>query len=175
MIDEKEQTRLFDIYGTPDKVRRHCNAVTACALRLGQAFNAAGYALDLPLIEGAARVHDVARTAEHHDEVGADFLITQGYPEEAALVREHTRHPFHKLPEVDELDILCMADRVVREDEYVGIDRRVDYLLGKMTMTDDRRELLRALLGETKAYFAAIEEMIGVTFDELLGDVHAGE
>ena len=184
MITKEIQTRLFDEYGTPERVRRHCDAVTACAVRLGQAlnaartlrpeeaFNAVRPSLDMELIEGAARVHDVARTAERHDDAGVDFLCMHGFEKEAALVREHTRHPFHPLPEIDELDVLCMADRIVREDAYVGIEKRVEYLLGKPSMTEKGRELLRGLMEDTKKYFGEIEDIIGMSLDELLGDIH---
>ena len=169
MIDQETQIKMFDEYGTPPHVRRHCDAVTLAALRIGRALNAAGFGLDLELIEGAARIHDVARTAERHADAGAVFLIERGYPAEAELVRGHMSHFFGKPEEADELDVLCLADRVVKEDRYVGIDERMAYLLAKPGVTPDLAEKIVRAMEFTKGYIAEIEKIIGVSFDDLLG------
>ena len=168
MITKEIQQEMFDEYDTPPHVRRHCNAVTEAALKIGRALNAAGYGLDLELIEGAARVHDVCRTAEHHDEVGAEFLIAHGYPVEAELVRGHMTHPFGTVEGIDELDVLCLADRVVKEDRYVGIEERMKYLLAKPKVTPEWAERIRKAMEMTQVYIHEIEAVIGTTFDDLL-------
>lgn len=169
MIDKELQEKFFDEYGTPPHVRRHCNAVADCAVKIGEALNAAGYNLDIELIEGASRVHDVARTADDHEKVGAEFLIERGFEREAVLVRGHMRHQFNPVGEIDELDVLCMSDRVVKENEYVGIEERMAYLMGKPGMTPARIDRIKTIAKETREYFDEVEAIIGMTFDELLG------
>lgn len=169
MIDKKLQEKFFDEYGTPMHVRRHCSAVAECAVKIGKALNEVGYKLDLELIEGAANVHDVARTAADHEKVGAEFLVERGYEREARLVRGHMRHAFNPVDQIDELDVLCMADRVVKEDEYVGIDERMAYLMQKPGMTPERIQRIKMIAEETREYFEELEKLIGKTFDELLG------
>ena len=169
MIDKAIQEKMFDEYRTPEHVRKHCDAVTEVAVTIGRALNAAGRNLDLELIEGAARVHDVARTADRHADVGAEFLIERGYPQEAELVRYHMNHPFGSLDNIDEQDVLCLADRVVREDQYVGIEKRVEYLLAKPGMTEEGAALMKSVMSATMQYIHGVEDIIGVTLDELLG------
>ena len=169
MIDKEIQKQLFDEYGTPEHVRRHCDAVADVAVKIGKALSSGGYDLDLELIEGAARVHDVARTEPKHDEVGAEYLIARGYPAEAELVRGHMKHPFSDPGKVDEQDVICLADRVVREDEYVGIEKRIEYLLAKPGITPEGSAMIRAAMAATQIYISEIEKMIGSTLDELLG------
>lgn len=168
MIDEKTQLELFDEYGTPEHVRRHCNAVMNTALKLGKALNEAGYNLDLSLIEGAARVHDVARVTPKHANAGAEFLRSKGFTVEAELVKEHMNHKFNPVDKINELDVICMADRVVKEDEYVGLEERMAYLLAKPSIADDKKVLIKRIADATSAYFKEIEGIIGITFDELL-------
>lgn len=168
MITREIQKQLFDEYRTPDHVRRHCDAVTDAAVKIGRALNRAGSDLDIDLIEGAARVHDVARTAHKHADVGADFLIEQGYLREAELVRKHMVHPFGSPDEINEQDVLCLADRVVREDEYVGIEKRVEYLMSKPGMTDEGRERMMSVMDATRKYIAGVEKIMGISLDELL-------
>ena len=170
MIDKETQKRLFDEFGTPEHVRRHCDAVAEVAVRIGRALNGANYDLDLELIEGAARVHDIARTEKNHAFVGAEFLIEKGYPYEAILVRSHMNHPFGSVKVIREQDVLCLADRVVREDEYVGIEKRVEYLMAKPGMTDEGKAIMQAVMEATKQYIHDIEDIIGMTLDELMSD-----
>lgn len=168
MIDKETQKRLFDEFGTPEHVRRHCDAVADVAARIGGALNHAGYNLDLELIEGAARVHDIARTEKDHASAGAEFLIDKGYPHEAVLVRAHMNHPFGSVREMREQDVLCLADRVVREDEYVGIEKRVEYLMAKPDMTAEGKKIMQSVMGETMKYIRDIEDIIGVSLEELM-------
>ena len=168
MIDKETQKLLFDEFGTPEHVRRHCVAVAAVAVRIGSALNDAGCKLDLELIEGAARVHDIARTEKNHAFVGAEFLIKRGYPYEAILVRSHMNHPFGNVKDIREQDVLCLADRVVREDEYVGIEKRVEYLMAKPAMTAEGKAIMQAVMEATKQYIRDIEDIIGVSLDELI-------
>ena len=169
MIDKQIQEQLFDEYGTPAHVRRHCNAVAEAAVRIGKALNGAGCDLDLELIEGAARVHDIARTANKHAYAGADFLIEKGYPCEAELVRHHMSHPFSSHEQIDEQDVLCLADRVIREDEYVGIEKRVEYLLSKPGVTEEGAARITSAMASTQEFIRQLEGKTGITFDELLG------
>ena len=168
MIDKDTQKRLFDEFGTPEHVRRHCDAVADVAVRIGRALNDTGYGLDLELIESAARVHDIARTEKNHAFVGADFLTEKGYPYEAILVRSHMNHPFGSVEYIREQDVLCLADRVVREDEYVGIEKRVEYLLAKPGMTAEGKSVMKAVMGATRQYIHDIERIIGITLDALM-------
>lgn len=168
MIDKAIQKQLFDEYGTPEHVRRHCDAVADAAMRIGHALCDSGYTLDIGLIEGAARVHDIARTEKGHALAGAEFLIGKGYPYEAILVRGHMNHPFNSLPEIREQDVLCLADRVVREDEYVGIEERMRYLLAKPDMTEEGAIRIKSVMAATREYIRGIEDIIGMRLDELM-------
>ncbi len=169
MIDRRTQEELFNEYGTPERVRRHCNAVAEAAVKLGNALNAAGYNLDLELIESAARIHDVARATPHHADAGYEFLMAKGYAAEAAIVKEHMTHEFNPVESINELDVVCMGDRTVKEDEYVGLKSRMEYLMQKPSIADDRKALIKSIAKKTGEYFEAVERVIGITFDELLG------
>lgn len=169
MISREEQLKLFDKYGTPEHVRRHCDAVASAAFRIAEALNAAGYELDAELVKSAARVHDLLRVMDDHAERGAVALEKEGYAAEAQLVRYHmNHHPFNEPDEFNELDALCLADRVVKEDEYVGIEARIEYLVSKPGVTADRAERIRSVMAYTKNYISEIEKRAGKTLDEIV-------
>lgn len=169
MITKAEQQEMFREYQTPPHVQRHCNEVARVARVIAEALNRKGYSLNVDEIYGAAMVHDVVRTRKDHDIEGAKILIERCHPEEAELVRRHMRyHPFHSADQLEEIDILCLADRTVREDEYVGVDERIEYLLHKPNFSspEAKNGIEQARL-QTKELVRGIEEILGESFDDL--------
>ena len=72
------------------------------------------------------------------------------------------------LDKITEADIICLGDRLVKEDTYVGIDKRFDYIIEKAkkygvldfdTIMENKAKM-QHLLDE-------IEEVIGCRIDDL--------
>ena len=163
--------RLYKEYDTPPHVIRHCKAVAWCALTIARELNKHGYNLDLELVEGAGIVHDVARTSPRHWDVMADKLTEMGYPDESAIVRVHMEPgEYNDLAHITEADMVKLGDRLVKEDQYVGIDERFDYIIEKAKKYGALRfdeimvnkQKMQVLLDE-------IEGAIGCTIDSLFG------
>ncbi len=160
---------IYKEFGTPDRVKAHCRAVADCGVRIAEALNAHGFKLDLDLIRGAGLVHDAARTFDRHWDVMADKLREMGYYDEAAIVKVHMNPgEYNPLDKITESDLVCLGDRLVKEDRYVGIDERFDYIVNKAkkygvlefdTIMENKAKM-RHLLDE-------IEEAIGCSIDDL--------
>lgn len=114
--------RLMDAAISPERVKRHCEAVAAEALRVAREMNAAGAELDADKIYFAALLHDIARTEPKHAERGAELIESLGYPEIAELIRMH--HAPEKLTGFAEAAVLALADMEIAETERVGLERR---------------------------------------------------
>ncbi len=167
-ITKEEQQALFREFNTPPHVQRHCNEVARVARILAENLNKHGYNIDVDAVYGAAMVHDVVRVMERHDLEGAKILEARNHPQEAAMVRLHmTYSPFHPVDELKEIDVLCLADRTVREDEYVGIDRRMDYLLQKPNVDERRRAGIQRVREDTRVLIQQIEERLGCSLMDL--------
>ena len=100
----------------------------------------------------AALLHDIARTEPDHAAVGAAWLRTLGYPEEAGLIARH-----HD-PESDSLDdaaLLYLADKFIQGDHEVTID-------GRFAASRQRCMTVEAIQAHERRYQAAkrIEEML---------------
>lgn len=165
-ITEEEICRLYEEWKTPIHVMAHCRAVADVAYKLALELNKHGYALDLDLIRGSALAHDVARIYEEHAEKGSEILENLGYHDEAAIIKAHmTYHTFNMPENINECDIVCLADRLVKEDRYVGLDERIDYILKKAP--DDERIKKHILDGkaQTKAFIENLENVIGENID----------
>ncbi len=163
-------------FGTPDHVVAHCIAVSDVAKRLGDALNKTGFTLDLRLIESAGLLHDMARTDDKHWDVSADFLQQLGFDEEASIIRVHMHHHFPKDPCLsNETDMVCLADRLVLEDHYVGLHIRMDYIIKKAGAQPEiiqRIQANKVLVGE---YIAKLEKILGTTIDTIIQEQNQNE
>lgn len=169
-ISEREVNQLYEKYHTPDKVIAHCRAVSDVAVKLAEELNKHGYSLDLDLIKGTGLAHDVARTEDKHAQVGFEILKALGYDEEAEIVKVHMTYPqYNPLDKLNECDIVCIADRVVKENQYVGLDERIDYILNKAKDSPEVQEKILQKKEETRILLDQIEEKIGKSLDELFG------
>lgn len=150
---------------------RHCCAVSEAAVKMGQALNRCGWCLDLDLIQAAGLIHDIARVEEEHWEKGYELARSLGYEQEAAIIRVHMRYsPFSPIDQINETDLVCLGDRLVLEDQYVGLDKRMDYIIEKAKKhghPEAEQRILRKK-EETRAFITSLEEKIGMTLDELM-------
>lgn len=170
--DTDECEKILEGYGTPEHVRKHCRAVSSTAVAVGEALNGCGHCLDLDLIRAAGMLHDIARTEDRHWEVGADIIRKLGYEEEADIIEVHmTYSPFSDISEASETDMVCLADRVVKEDSFVGIDERVEYLIEKSRRRGhpEAEKILLEKKKETEAFILQIEEAAGMSLADIVG------
>lgn len=168
--DRQECLQLLKDYKTPEHVVRHCKAVAETAVKVGKALNEHGYHLDLELIQAAGLIHDIARVQEEHWEKGYELAHGLGYEQEAAIIKVHMRYDFSPVEQINETDIVCLGDRLVREDEYVGLDKRMEYIMQKARKQGHPEAEKRILKRkeETRVFISGIEAVIGITLDELM-------
>ena len=167
-IDREKQQELFAKYNTPEHVQRHCDEVARVSVLIAEELNERGFELNIEELRGAALVHDVLRTEKEHDRLGAEVLINMELPHEAELVRRHmTYHPFNHADRFEEIDVLCLADRLVKEDCYVGLDERMQYLIDKPGKTPERTERILKAKAHTQDIIDELEGVLGMTLDEL--------
>lgn len=162
-----ECIKLLKDYGTPEHVINHCIAVADVALRVARELNKNGFHLNEDLILSAGLLHDIARTDEAHWIVGADYVESLGYKEEADIIRVHMTYPeFSPAEKTSETDLVCLGDRVVTEDRFVGIDDRMDYVINKVSRNQNDRDIILAKKDEAKKFISGIERIMGKSISE---------
>jgi uncharacterized protein len=160
---------LLQDYGTPPHVIRHCIAVEETALRIAKALNDHGYELDLCLLGSAALLHDIARVHENHAVIGAEIVEDLGFAGIADLIRCHMTYSTDPSQnDITEKDILCLADRMVKENVYVGIEERMEYILAKFHDNPEARERITQRRDEIRHLSERIEATIGESIDALM-------
>ena len=167
-ITKDEINKLYEEWKTPDHVKAHCRAVSNVGVKLTEELNKHGYSLDLELIRGTGLIHDVARTHENHADLGYGILKNLGYDDEANIVKVHMGYPkFNDIKNIDECDIICLADRLVKEDKYVGLDERIEYILNKAPKTEEVKQRICKSKEITRKFIEDIETVIEKTIDQM--------
>ncbi|MDR1572843.1 MAG: TIGR03960 family B12-binding radical SAM protein [Clostridiales Family XIII bacterium] len=156
--------------GTPEHVIRHCLAVSDVAGRIGAALAEAGFALDLELIASSALLHDIARTEAQHARVGAALLRKRGFAQVADIVERHMDHRFpDTLTALTELDVVCLGDRMIRENICVGFEKRMEDVLARFSHDQETMSGITASIERSRVFIRAIEERIGRDMNDLCG------
>ena len=161
-------------YGTPEHVIGHCRAVNAVGYELGKALNEhRPEKLDLDLIRAAGLLHDMARVEDNHWDVAAEHCLCMGWKREAAIIKVHMSYEFNDFARFNETDIVCLADRIVLEDRYVGLDARMDYIIAKAIKNgnDNYVPIIERKKKDTMKLIREIEECLEVSLDDLLGGI----
>ena len=169
-ISQDEILMLYIEFKTPPNVIRHCMAVATVAVTIAEALNEHGFDLDADLINAAGLTHDIARARARHWDVMADKLEDMGYMEESILVRNHmTGTGYNDISKVNEMDMIWLGDRLVKEDQYVGIDERFEYIIEKarsMGAEDHIKDILESK-ADMQRLLDQIQEVIGQSVDSL--------
>ncbi len=169
--DRQECLRLLRENKTPEHVIRHCQAVCDTAVKIGTTMNQHGYDFDLELVRAAGMLHDIERVEDEHWIKGGDLVEQLGYPEEADIIRAHMFYTFSPIETFNEMDLVCLGDRLVKEDQYVGLDKRIQYVIDKVEKRGSDPETRAAILEkkkQTAKLIGRIETIIGTTLDQLM-------
>ncbi len=102
-----------------EKIIAHCIKVAETAVRIATAMDQNAPVLDIPRIEAAALLHDIARKAPNHARKGADMLKDMGFTDIADIVSSHMNLKTTPDTPLNEREIVYFADKLVRGDQVV--------------------------------------------------------
>ena len=91
---------------------------------LGRELNRAGCLLDIPLLEAAGLLHDLARKEPDHARAGATLLRELGYGVVAELVASHMDFTVPDAGPVSASELLYLADKLVQGERRVPLADR---------------------------------------------------
>lgn len=161
---KQECFEILKEYGTPVHVQNHCNAVAETAIAIAKALNEKGLKLNVSLVASAGYLHDIARVHKKHEEVGADFLLSIGLGDVSLAIRDHTKHKINtEIKSLSEEDVLCIADRVVLQSNFVGPQKRMEYIKSKALQKygRDSEDFLDKIIDKFIKFIAELEVFIG--------------
>lgn len=170
-VTECELVKILLEYGTPINVIYHTLKVSDIATKIATALNKKGHKLDLSLIKRAGVLHDIVReTGKGHDIKGGELVMN--VDERAGkIITEHMVHTFPtKIDEVNESDLVAIADRLTKQDSYVGLDERESEILSRKGRLQTIQDKIIKNFQEAKDFLKLIEEEIEIKIDDLLED-----
>lgn len=135
--DSEKIKQILDICSTSEPVRAHGRAVCMKAKQMAERLTKKGVSLNMELLQAAALLHDMCRSEPHHAEVAAKRLRDWGYPDVAELVENHHGGRFSS--ELDESQILFLADKLVQGTMVVSLKERFDQSLEKCLSEEARQ------------------------------------
>ena len=131
------------------------------AAALTAALNEREQCLCVPLVVAAALLHDVARAEPRHGEAGADLLERLGYARVARIVRRHMRLGDALGDDLDETQVVYLADKLVQDDRLVGVDARFAVRFARYAGDPAALDGVRARLEEARLVQARVEAVLG--------------
>ncbi len=159
--DEKQCRKMYDRFGTPAHIIRHCEAVTNTAVCMAEELNKKGYDLNTKLLYSAGMLHDVLRLKKDHPGEGAKLAIDYGYPEIAELIKVHMSYVTPvPVKNITETDLLCLADKLRQEDKLVSLDDRLKPVKERWA---DNPEVLKIIEGKISAADSLLKEIERIT------------
>ena len=77
---------------------------------------------------------------------------------------------FSPIDKANETDMVCLGDRLVKEDKYVGLDERIDYVINKAGRNGAGEAVINNILKkkqEAGEFIKGIERVTGRTIDDI--------
>ena len=166
---EEQCRKILERMGTPSHVVRHCDAVTNTAVRIAEALNENGCHFSVPLIRAAGLLHDALRVRKKHWQAGAEMAFDYGYPEVADIIMDHMNY-MHPIPvfEINEKDIVCLADKLRQEDKLVTLDERLEPVRKRWADNPEALKIIEDKIEAAHAVMQFIENIIGVKIYDML-------
>jgi hypothetical protein len=150
------------------EIIRHGKAVALVATRLGYELNRAGCCLDIPLIEAAALLHDLAKGEPDHARRGARLLGELGFGVVAEPVATHMDITITEGETINAGEVLYLADKMVQGERHLPLAER---FRNKMERHAGDPAILSIIYGRLKTALAIqerIETRVGHTLEEVL-------
>ena len=144
----------------PERIA-HSEAVAAVGTALTTALKEREQCLCVPLVVSAALLHDVARAEPRHGDAGAELLERLGYSRVARIVRRHMRLGDALGDDLDETQVVYLADKLVQEDRIVGVEERFAVRFARYAGDPAALEGVRARLAEARLIQARVEAVLG--------------
>lgn len=111
-------------YADSERIVRHCETVAKVAASIAKLAVQRGWPVDTHLIESAALLHDMTKNrGNNHAKTGGVLLARLGYSKVGRVVAVHTDLPHDAIVNPDERAVVYLADKLVKNDSCVGVNR----------------------------------------------------
>jgi putative nucleotidyltransferase with HDIG domain len=147
-------------YADSERIVKHCETVAKVAANISRLAVQCGWPVDTHLIEAAALLHDITKNrGNNHAKTGGALLARLGCSKVGRVVAAHTDLPPDALTHPDERAVVYLADKLVKNDASVGVERHFAGTLEKYAHDQAATAAVRQRLDNARAVMA----MLGMT------------
>ena len=131
--NEKECEKLYDEFDVPERIRKHCRAVTKVAVFLAKKLKEKGIKVDVNLVRAAAMLHDIDKLQTlknvcQHGVTSCKWLSCKEHKKVGEVIKKHVYKHYVESDSVSWEDkIVYYADKRCNGDEVVTLDERMAY------------------------------------------------
>ena len=145
-LTKSDALKILEKNNCPENILEHAKATAEKAVEISQKIQENGHKVDVDFVETASLLHDLGRCHRHdikHGEKGAELL--KDHPEYARVCETHIGGGITSgeakelglteidyLPETLEEKIICIADKLTKEDRYIEIDEALGIFREKL-------------------------------------------
>jgi len=164
---EAECEALLSIYCVTPQIVAHSRAVADVASELAAGLNQRGLNLDLALVRVGGLLHDIAKGAADHANAGAALLRAMDFERVAAITAFHTGA--EALPaQIDETEVVFLADKIVRGASRVGIEERFRATPSRFEGNEEALAAAQRRQAKARASAARVEARLGTPLNAYL-------
>ncbi len=167
--DEECRVLMEEMQIESSPIADHCRAVATAAVVLSEALIASGAIVDIKLVRSAALLHDIARTRRNHAQTGACLLECHGFERLSPIVRSHMDLVVRHDQPVDEAQVVYLADKLVKGDHLVDLERRFRCQMEQYEADPNAAEAIGRRWESARLIKAKVERIAGRSIEDILG------
>lgn len=156
------------VLGVAGQTIRHSQAVAQVATRLGDELNRAGGSLDIPLLEAAALLHDLAKGEPDHARAGARLLDELGFGIVAGPISTHMDITITEGETINAAEVLYLADKMVQGERRLSPEERFRAKMERYAGDPDILDIITGRLKTALSIQRRIETLIGRPLTEVI-------
>jgi HD superfamily phosphohydrolase YqeK len=151
-----------------EQIILHGRAVAQVATRLGDELNRAGCSLDIPLLEAASLLHDLAKGEPDHAAAGARLLREHGFGVVAEPVATHMDILVNEGDAINASEVLYLADKMVQGERILPLAERFRKKMERCAGDPAIQKIINGRLQSALEIRKRIETRLGRTVEEVL-------
>ncbi|BCS88054.1 DVU_1551 family NTP transferase [Pseudodesulfovibrio sediminis] len=165
-----ECLQIWNVYDTPQVVRRHCIAVSKVGEAICRKVNAMrsnGSKLNRGLVVGAALAHDIGKGYKQHEHVGAERLHDHGFHEAAYVIAAHTDLHLSRNQPLTEREIVFLSDKLVRGVVFSPLKDRYTAKMAKYGHEPEAKKNILNRLSRAQNILERFDKETGISMEQL--------
>lgn len=162
------ETMLNSTFALTEKGLAHARQVAKVAMRIGRELKwHRDHGPNLPMIYAGALLHDIAKGRPQHEREGGRMLRELGFDRIADIVEAHRDVHLEEGRSVAEKEIVYIADKLVRCDQFVSVGYRFEDKMEKYRDDPEAVAAIKRRLENAMRVKHSIEHETGKILEDL--------